>query len=376
MTFSSLGLSNHLLRAVEEQGYRTPYPVQAQAIPAILKGSDLLAIHKAGRGATASFGLPVLQGLHEADSEYGMFIKALILVPTSELAIRIGYSIQKYSKTLGDIRTKMVFGGVSVKSQMKGLRGADILVATPERLLELIAIEAIDLSGTNTLVLGATERLVEPACRKDLDSILEMLPRKRQNLLYCTTFTDDVRTLADELLNNPVKIKVDDETDAPTLTRQLVYMVDSIKKGPLLSYLIHCGEWQQVLVFTSSKKRADSIAINLNVNGIRAEAVYGDRHQHTREALVEQFNKGELRVLVVTDLIARSLDLENIHYVVNFEPPRSASNYIYRIGKTATDGFAISMVCPNDAERFKMIEQMVGAEAERIDTSTMNLKSY
>jgi ATP-dependent RNA helicase RhlE len=376
MTFSSLGLSKNLLRAVEEQGYKTPYPIQSQAIPAILQGSDLLAINESGRGETASFGLPILQSLHESGPEYGTFIKALILVPTSDLAIRIGYSIQKYSRTLGEIRTKMVFGGVSVKSQMKGLRGADILVATPERLLELIVIEAVDLSKTDTLVLDATEKLVEPDCRKDLDSILKILPKTRQNLLYCTAFTDDVHALADELLSNPVRVEIDNENDAPELTRQLVYMVDKSKKGPLLSHLIHCGGWQQVLVFTSSKKRADSIAISLNINGIRAEAVYGDKHQRAREALVEQFNKGELRVLVVTDLISRSLELEDIHYVVNYEPPRAASNYIYRISKTAAEGFAISLVCPDDAEHFKMIEQMMGAEAERIDTSTMNLKSY
>jgi ATP-dependent RNA helicase RhlE len=218
--------------------------------------------------------------------------------------------------------------------------------------------------------------MAEPDCRKNLDNVLEILPEKRQNLLYCTTFTDDVHALADELLSDPVKVEIDDERDAPELTRQLAYMVDKIKKGPLLSHLIYCGEWQQVLVFTSSKKRADSIAINLNVNGIRAEAVYGDKHQRAREALVEQFNKGKLRVLVVTDLISRNLDLGDINYVVNYEPPRSASNYIYRIGKTAIEGFAISLVCPDDAEHFKMIEQMMGAEAERIDTSTMNLKSY
>jgi len=376
MTFSSLGLSKNLLRAVEEQGYKTPYPVQAQAIPAILQGSDLLVISRTGKGEAASYGLPILQELQESGPEYGTFIRALILAPTSELAIRIGYSIQKYSKALAKIRTKMVFGGVSVQSQMKGLRGADILVATPDRLLELLAIEAVDLTRIKTLVLNTGERLATPGCRKNLDSILEILPEKRQNMLYCTTFTDEVRELADNLLSDPVRIEIDDEQGAPALTRQLAYMVENAKKGPLLSHLIHCGEWQRVLVFTSSKKRADSIAINLNINGIRAEAVYSDRHQQAREALVEQFNKGELRALVVTDLISRSLDLEDIPYVVNYEPPRSASNYIARIDKTAAAGFAISLVCPNDAEHFKMIEQVVGAEAERIDTSTMNLKSY
>ncbi len=376
MSFSSLGLSKNLLRSVKEQGYKTPYPIQEQAIPAILQGSDLLVVSKAGKGGAASFGLPILQSLNENGPEYGTFIKALILVPTSDLAIRIGYAIQKYSKTLGDIRTKMVFGGVSVKSQMKGLGATDILVATPERLLELIDAEAVDISKIDTLVLGAAEQLVEAGDKEHLDSILEILPEKRQNLMYCTTFTDESRVLADALLNDPVRLDIEEEEDTLAQIRQLAYLVDSSKKGPLLSHLIHRGDWQQVLVFTSSKKRADSIAINLNINGIRAEAVYGDRHHEARDALVEQFKEGELRVLVVTDLISRSLDLEDIPYVVNHEPPRSADNYIYRIGKAAAEGFAISLVCPNDEEHFKMIEQMVGEEAERIDTSTMNLKSY
>ena len=270
----------------------------------------------------------------------------------------------------------MVFGGVSVKSQMKGLRGADILVATPDRLLELIDCEAVDLSKVDTLVLASSEKLADPESRNDLDTILDVLPKKRQNLIYCTSLSDDVRALAEQLLNDPANIEVDDEKDAPALTSQKAYLVESDKKGPLLSYMIHCGSWQQVLVFTSSKKRADSIAINLNINGIRAEAVYGDKHETFRESLVQQFNKGELKVLIVTDLISRSLDLAEIPYVVNYEPPRSADNYIYRISKTAADGFAISLVSPKDTEHFKMIEQMVGAEAERIDTSTMNLKSY
>jgi ATP-dependent RNA helicase RhlE len=376
MTFSSLGLSKNLLRSVKEQGYKAPYPIQEQAIPAILQGGDLLVVSKAAKGGAASFGLPILQSLDETGTEYGTFIKALILVPTRDLAIRIGYSIQKYSKTLGDIRTKMVFGGVTVKSQMKGLGAADILVATPERLLELIDAEAVDISKIDTLVLGAAEQLVEADCKEHLDNILEMLPGKRQNIIYCSSFTEETCALADELLNDPVRLDIEEEENTLAQIRQLVYSVDSLKKGPLLSHLIHRGEWQQVLVFTSSKKRADSIAINLNINGIRAEAVYGDRHHEARNALVEQFNNGELKVLVVTDLISRSLDLEDIPYVVNHELPRSADNYIYRIGKTAADGFAISLVCPNDEEHFKMIEQMVGEEAERIDTSTMNLKSY
>ena len=376
MTFSSLGLSKNLLRSINEQGYKTPYPIQAQVIPAMLQGGDLLVVSKASKGGSASFGLPVLQSLDESGTEYGTCIKTLILVPTRDLAIRIGYSIQKYSKTLGDIRTKMVFGGVGIKSQMKGLGAADILVATPERLLELIDAEAVDISKADTLVLGAAEKLLEAGGKEHLGSILEILPNKRQNIIYCSEFTSEARALADELLNDPVRLDIEEEENTLAQIRQLVYMVDSLKKGPLLSHLIHCGEWQQVLVFTSSKKRADSIAINLNINGIRAEAVYGDRHQAAREALVEQFKNGELRALVVTDLISRSLDLEDMPYVVNHEPPRSADNYIYRIGKTAAEGFAISLVCPNDEEHFKMIEQMLGAEAERIDTSTMNLKSY
>jgi ATP-dependent RNA helicase RhlE len=376
MSFSSLGLSKNLLRSVKEQGYKEPHPIQTQVIPAMLQGGDLLVVSQASKGGSASFGLPILQSLDESESEYGTFIKALILVPTRDLAIRIGYSIQKYSKTLGDIRTKMVFGGVSVKSQMKGLGATDILVATPERLLELIEAEAVDISKSDTLVLGAAEQLVEAGGTEHLDSILELLPEKRQNIMYCSNDSDETRALADKLLNDPARLDIAEEENTLAQIRQLVYKVDSPKKGPLLSLLIHRGEWQRVLVFTSSKKRADSIAINLNINGIRAEAVYGDRHHEARDALVGQFNNGELRALVVTDLISRSLDLENIPYVVNHEPPRSADNYIYRIGKTAADGFAISLVSPNDEEHFKMIEQMVGSEAERIDTSTMNLKSY
>ena len=200
MTFDQLGLSAELLRAVREEGYTTPTPVQEKSIPVILQGRDLLAVSKAGRGETASFALPILQSLHQSGPEHGTFIKALIVVPTSETAIRIGYSIQKYSRTLGEIRTKMVFGGVSVKSQMKGLRGADILVATPDRLLELIDCEAVDLSKVDTLVLASSEKLADPESRNDLDTILDVLPKKRQNLIYCTSLSDDVRALAEQLL--------------------------------------------------------------------------------------------------------------------------------------------------------------------------------
>ncbi len=370
MSFSSLGLSEELQQAVREQQYYRPSPVQAQAIPVILDGRDLLAIAKPGSGQTASFSLPVLQKLQASGATGQGATRALILVPTKEMASKVGHAIQNFCNRLNTINTKMVFGGVSIKLQMKGLQSADILVATPDRLLELVNEEAVNLSHVEIVVLNETDAMMEADCREGLDSILALLPEQRQSLLFATAFTQAVGELADSFLTRPEKIELRDKDNELLQIRQQAYIVEEADKASLLDRLIKSGDWKQVLVFTSFKKRADTIAMNLNLSGIKAEAVYGDKSRRVIDAAVSDFISGELTVLVATDVIARSIDIYDLPYVVNYEPPRSAASYLRRIGKAARmqhKGLAISLVCPDDVSHFEMIEQATGKKADRID---------
>ena len=375
MTFSSLGLSRDLLKTIEEQGYHTPHPVQTEVIPHILKGRDLLAVSKTGEGKTAAFTLPILQLLQQRQQPGTRMIKALIIAPSRERAGKVGFSIHKYSNHLGLIKTKVIFGGVAINMQMKGLRGTDILAATPERLAELLGKEVVDLSQVEMLVLDGADEILKLDCPEALESILAQLPGKRQNMIFTASLNDEVKSLADRLLTNPVTVEIEETDSAPTI-RQQAYIVAPEKKDALLSQLMQQGDWPQTVVFTSFSKRADQIAMNLMINGTQADAVYGDKSERMRSQILERFNSGELKVLVITDLISRTVEIKNVSCVVSYELPGSAISYIHRISRldqSDSKAVAISLVKPDEIDHLKMIEKKVGAAAEPIDTSGMDL---
>lgn len=375
MTFSSLGLSRELLKTIEEQGYHTPHPVQTEVIPHILKGHDLLAISKTGQGKTAAFTLPILQLLQQRQQPGTRMIKALIIAASRERAGKVGFSIHKYSNHLGLIKTKVIFGGVAINMQMKGLRGTDILAATPERLAELIKKEVVDLSQAEMLVIDEADELLKLDCAEALESILSLLPEKRQNMIFTAENNKEVQSLADRLLNDPVTVEIEEEDTAPTI-RQQAYIVEPEKKDSLLCRLVGESDWPRVLIFTSFAKRADQIAMKLMMAGIQADAVYGDKSERMRSAILERFETGQLRALVITDLISRTIEIKSIPCVVSYELPGSAISYIHRISRldqSDSKALSVALVKPDEIDHLKLIEKKVGAAAEPVDTSGMDL---
>ena len=378
MSFSALGLSENLLKSIREQGYGDPYPVQSHVIPNVLAGRDLLAVTRTGAGKTAAFALPVLQLMQQKQAAGTRIIKVLIIEPSRERAGKVGFSLHKYSKHLGNIKTRVVFSGVELKLQMQGLRGTDILAATPERLAELVEKEAVDLSQVEILVLDEADEALKLGFQKELDAILALLPAERQNLIFTTELNDEVETLANRLLNDPVKLEIEDEQERPEI-RQQAYIIDADKKDALLCHLIKEGDWQQVLVFTSFTKKADNIAMKLNLNGIPADAIYGDKSERMRAMILERFARGDFRVLIVTDLIARGLDIPSAPRLVSYELPGSAITYMQRIGRldiADSEAVAITLMLPEEEAHLQLIEKKMEAEAERIDTSGLNLEGY
>ena len=375
MSFSSLGLSENLLKSIREQGYSDPYPVQSQVIPNILAGRDLLVATKTGAGKTAAFALPLLQLLQQRQTAGTRIIKGLIIEPSRERAGKVGFSIHKYSNHLNNIKTRVVFSGVELKLQMKGLRGTDILAATPERLAELIEREAVDLSQVEILVLDEADETLKLGFQKELDAIFALLPAERQNLIFATELNDEVQTLANRLLNDPVKLEIEDDEERPDI-RQQAYIVDAEKKDSLLCHLIKEGDWQQVLIFTSFTKKADNIAMKLNLNGITSDAIYGDKSERMRAMTLERFARGDLRAVVITDLIARGLDIPCVPRLVSYELPGSAITYMQRIGRldtTDSEAVAITLMLPDEETHLQLIEKKMEAEAERIDSSGLDL---
>ena len=381
MSFASLGLRPELLTAIAAQPQFTrPYPIQNRAIPAILKGRDLLAIAKTGSGKTASFLLPILQQVHSLEPGKRRTLKALILVPTRELAAQVNEVAAEFGRHLTPrVKSGAVFGGVAINPQMILVNGIELLVATPGRLLELVAKNSVQLSTVSVLVLDEAEKLLEQGFKDELDQILAMLPSKRQNLLFSATFGDDVRQLATALLADPLQIEIREEASGSELITQQIYTVEPSRKGPLLRYLIKSGDWQQVLVFTSSQRRADIVTKKLLDNGISAATFHGGMSQGGRTAAFAAFKSGELRVLVATDLAARGIDIAFLPHVVNFELPRSPNDYIHRIGRTGraeTAGVAVTLLCPEDMPHFRVIEKRLGQRLARIDTAGLDLAGY
>ncbi len=380
MTFSSLGLAKGLLEAVAQQKFTRPYPIQRKVIPAILQGRDLLAIAKSGSGKTAGFVLPLLQMIRCPEPGKRRMLKALILVPTRELAAQIGEVVQQLGRHLTPgVKSCAVFGGVAINPQMISLNGTELLIATPGRLLELVARNSVQLSTVAILVLDEADKLLEQGFQAELEQILALLPEKRQNLMFSATFGEDVRQLALGLLADPLQIEIKEEAAEADLITQEIYTVDPTRKGPLLRYLIKTGDWQQVLVFASSQRRADTVVKKLLDNGISAATFHGGMSQGGRTTALAAFKTGSLRVLVATDLAARGIDIKFLPHVVNYELPRSPTDYIHRIGRTGraeTPGVAVTLLCPEDMPHFKVIEKQLGKRLARIDTAELDLAGY
>jgi ATP-dependent RNA helicase RhlE len=376
MDFSSLGLSEQLQAAIQKAHYTSPYPIQVEAIPAILQKKDLLGIAPTGSGKTASYILPILQLLQKKEFVKSRNIPVLVIVPTRELAAQVQEVVKNFSAHLPrKVKTLAVFGGVSINPQMMNIYGTEILVATPGRLLDLISKNAIQVSDLEILVLDEADKVLNLGFKEEVDEILSRLPKKRQNILFSATMEDGVEVLIAKLLHKPVRIEIKQEEFSPELISQSAYLVPQEDKGPLLRHLIQNGDWKQVLVFTSSIRTANNLTAKLNKNGIQAMAFHGDKSQGSRTEALGQFKAGKLRVLVATDLAARGIDIKFLPHVVNFELPRSPKDYIHRIGRTGragSEGEAISLVSEEDLHHFKVIQKKMGRRVEMIDSANLD----
>lgn len=376
MNFSDLGLSSQILEAIRKANYEKPYPIQVEAIPAILQKKDVLGIAQTGSGKTASYILPILELIQKKEYNPGRSIPVLVIVPTRELAAQVEEVIRVFSEHLPrKVKSMAVFGGVSINPQMMKLHGTDILVATPGRLLDLLSKNSISISELNTLVLDEADKVLSLGFKEEIDEILSRLPKKRQNILFSATMEDPVALLIDKLLKNPLKIEIKSEEITPDLISQSAYLVSQERKGPLLRHLILEGDWNQVLVFTSSIRAADNLTAKLNKNGIQAMSFHGDKTQGGRTEALKQFKGGSLRVLVATDLAARGIDIKFLPYVVNFELPRSPKDYIHRIGRTGragSEGEAISLITEEDQHHWKVIQKKMKRWVEMIDSENID----
>ena len=367
ITFASLNLAQPLMRAIADAGYTTPTPVQAQAIPLVLAGGDLLAGAQTGTGKTAGFTLPILHLLSAkpaANPRPGR-PRCLILVPTRELAAQVEQSVQTYGKYL-PLKSMVMFGGVNINPQMKALRGQlDILVATPGRLLDHVGQKTLDLSGVEILVLDEADRMLDMGFIRDIKKILALLPKQRQNLLFSATFSDEIKTLSDGLLHNPGYVEVERRNSTVELITQSVHLVPQKLKSHLLSHLIKHNDWKQVLVFTRTKHGANRLTEKLIADGIPAAAIHGNKSQPARTKALAQFKDGSLPVLVATDIAARGLDIDQLPHVVNFELPNVPEDYVHRIGRTGragSSGAAISLVDKEELQFLRDIERLIKRE--------------
>ena len=380
MPFSSLGLSPALQKALADQNYAKPYPIQTEAIPAILEGKDILGIAQTGSGKTASFVLPILEQFQTQTSSKNRHIKALVLVPTRELAMQVNEVFKTLSNKLPEkTKSLAVFGGVAINPQMIALQGVEILVATPGRLLELISTRAVSLSAVKILVIDEADKMLNLGFKEEMTQVFGLLPKKRQNLLFSATLSDDLNNINRNLLRNPVVVKVEEEIKNLDLIKQFAYLISEEKKGPMLRYIIKQNKIKQVLVFTSSVHRADAVAVKLNANGIDAYAVHSKKSQEARTEALSLFKSGKIRVLVATDLMARGIDIKFLPYVINYELPRSPKDYVHRIGRTGragSSGEAISLVNPEEEHHFKVIQKKMGKIATLIDGNAIDLKGY
>ena len=369
MDFQSLGLIDPLLRAVAEQGYDRPSPIQAQAIPAVLGGSDVMAAAQTGTGKTAGFTLPLLQRLEQGKPAAGRQVRALVLTPTRELAAQVGESVAEYGKYLPALRSAVVFGGVNINPQINRLRGGvDVLVATPGRLLDLYQQKAMSFDQLEILVLDEADRMLDMGFIHDIRKVLRLLPKQRQTLMFSATFSNEIRTLAKTLVRSPKEIDISPRNSTAERVRQWVVTVDKRHKAALLTHLISEQQWFQVLVFTRTKHGANRLAKQLESAGIEAVAIHGNKSQNARTRALAGFKSGDVRALVATDIAARGLDIDQLPQVVNFDLPNVAEDYVHRIGRTGragADGEAVSLVSGEDQKLLKGIERLIKQPIER-----------
>lgn len=363
MSFSSLGLSKALLRAIDEKGYTTPFPIQTKAIPVILSGKDVIAAAQTGTGKTAGFTLPLLQRLAQGPRVKSNHIRALVLAPTRELADQVGESLATYGKHL-PLTFGVAYGGVKINPQMMQLRGGlDILVATPGRLLDLFRQGAVKFGQVETLILDEADRMLGMGFIEDIKNVMNLLPSKRQNLLFSATFSPEIRSLTKYLFRNPVVIEVNPRSSAAKGVKQWAIEVDKSRKPALLRYLLQKNSWEQVLVFTRTRKGANRLVQQLAGDGISSEAIHGDKSQENRNRVLADFKAKKIRILVATGIASRGLDINELAAVINFDLPQVAEDYIHSIGRTGragAKGVAISLVSADEVKLLSAIEALLG----------------
>ncbi len=368
MHFSDLGLSDSILQAVEKQGYTTPSPIQQQAIPAIIKGRDVMAAAQTGTGKTAGFTLPILEKLSKGPLAKANQTRALILTPTRELAAQVERSVMLYGKNL-PLTSTVVFGGVKINPQMMRLRkGVDILVATPGRLLDLYQQNAVRFDQLEVLVLDEADRMLDMGFIHDIRKILSYLPAHRQNLMFSATFSKEIRDLAKGMINDPVEISVSPRNTTVESVKQWICPVDKKRKSALLSHLIKENQWTQVLVFSRTKHGSDRLARQLNSRDIPTAAIHGNKSQNQRTRALADFKKGKVQVLVATDIAARGIDINHLPQVVNFDLPNVPEDYVHRIGRTGRAGRAgqaVSLVSADEVKQLSDIEHLIKTVLKR-----------
>ena len=367
MSFNNLGLRAELVRAVSKKGYQTPTPIQQQAIPLILEGRDLMGSAQTGTGKTAGFTLPLLQRLaeHKPSNNARRAVRALIVTPTRELAAQVAESVNAYSQGL-PLKSAVIFGGVSINPQKQKLvRGVDILIATPGRLLDHVSQRSVDLSNVEILVLDEADRMLDMGFIHDIRKVLALLPEQKQTLLFSATFSSEIKKLANGLLQSPALVETARGNSTVDAISQMVHPVDKTRKRELLSYLIGSQRWQQVLVFNRTKHGANRLASQLISDGINAAAIHGNKSQGARTRALADFKVGKVQVLVATDIAARGLDIDQLPHVVNFDLPNVPEDYVHRIGRTGRagrEGQAVSLVCVDESGLLKNIEKLIKRE--------------
>ena len=380
MSFIELGLSPSLIRILNKQNFSMPYPIQKQVIPAVMNGKDVLGVAKTGSGKTASYVLPILMNLYGNPVNKNRFVNVLVLVPTRELAVQVQEVFHEFGSVLPEpIRSKAVFGGVSINPQMKSLSNVNVLVATPGRLLDLVKSNAVHLSEIETLVLDEADKMLSLGFEEEMSEIFALLPKKRQNLLFSATFDEKIEKVNSNLLNNPVLIKIGESSGKTAENNldqieQVAYFVSEEKKGPLLRHIIKENKDSRILIFVSSTRKADNVANKLMNNGIKATAIHSKKSQGKRTHALNEFKLGQLNVLIATDLLGRGIDIEELPMVINYELPRSPQDYIHRIGRTGraeANGKAISLITPSDEAHFRVIQKKMGKWVDRINGDLM-----
>ncbi|MEA1879677.1 MAG: DEAD/DEAH box helicase [Campylobacterota bacterium] len=372
MKFTQLGLNESLLKAVKEQGYDTPTPIQQKAIPLVIEGKDVLAAAQTGTGKTAGFTLPLLERLSQTNPQMKKKqVRVLVLTPTRELAAQVADSIKTYGKYM-QYKSTVIFGGVGINPQLATLRkGVDIVIATPGRLLDIAGQQGIDFSALECLVLDEADRMLDMGFIHDIKKLMAMMPKNKQTLLFSATFSKEIKSLAAGLLKNPVLVEVARENTTAERISQVVHLVDKGRKRELLAQLIKAGDWKQVLVFTRTKHGANRLCKQLEeYSGIKGAAIHGNKSQGARTKALADFKAGNVRVLVATDIAARGIDIDQLPHVVNFELPNVPEDYVHRIGRTGRAGMkgeAVSLVCIDEHELLKNIEKFTKSSIEKVD---------